>query len=155
VALITGLLVALAAAFVTAGDAQTPNPHLAAAKKEGKVVLYGSQSPDNLNDLGNRFKKAYGIDYEVVRLADNDLQTKLQAERDTGKAVGDVVTQSAITLVQANSDKNWYSKPLGPDFDNAAVCRTRASQRWPAARFFPRAPGTHSAPATATMSGTQ
>lgn len=121
----TPTTVAAAATAATTAPATTAAPSgaaawqdvIAKAKKEGKVVTYGSQAPDALNDLCSRFKKAYGIDCEVVRLVDNDTQAKLQAERDTNKPVADVVTISAATLVTGNADKGWYTPVTGPDFE--------------------------------------
>jgi iron(III) transport system substrate-binding protein len=119
------------AAAAAAAPATTAAPNkdaawqdiVAKAKKEGKVTIYGSQALDALQDLCGRFKKTYGIDCEPVRLVDNDIQAKMQAERDTNKPIADVVTQSAITLVQDNSAKGWYTKPVGPSFDDKAYKR--------------------------------
>jgi iron(III) transport system substrate-binding protein len=97
---------------------------VAAAKKEGKVTIYSGQALDNLNDLGARFKKAYGIDVEVVRLVDADIQAKLTAEADTKKPIADVAVLSAVTLVNQNDAAGWYVPATGPSFDDPAFNKT-------------------------------
>ncbi len=89
---------------------------VAAAKKEGKVTIYSSQALDNLNELGARFKKAYGIDVEVVRIVDADIQARLTAERQTNKPIADIAVLSAAQLYTQNDAAGWYVPPVGPTF---------------------------------------
>jgi iron(III) transport system substrate-binding protein len=91
------------------------------AKKEGKVTIYSSQGLDQLNDLGARFKKEYGIDVTVVRDIDSALIPKVEAEHQTGKGIADVVAQaSAAWSKQRGDEGGWFIAPVGPAFDDPA-----------------------------------
>jgi iron(III) transport system substrate-binding protein len=87
------------------------------AKAEGKVTIYSSQGVDQLNDLGARFKKEYGIDVEVVRAIDSELQPKVAAEHDTGKGIGDIIAQASAPWSVEKEGAAWFVPATGPAFD--------------------------------------
>jgi iron(III) transport system substrate-binding protein len=119
-----------AAALLLAGAAalaQAPNPAAAsaawnqvveAAKKEGSVTLYSPHGVDQLNDLAARFKQEYGITVLVVRGNPAELQTKVDAEHDTGRGVADVLANSDVPIVVDRNAKKYNVAPLGPAFDD-------------------------------------
>ncbi len=57
---------------------------LAAAKKEGKVVVYGEVTPDARTLLGAAFMETFGIPIEWVAGKSAELATKYLAERSAG-----------------------------------------------------------------------
>ena len=61
-----------------------------AAKKEGSVTIYSPQGLVVLNELGDKFKKEYGITLQVVRQGDFESWPKVDAEFSTGRGIADV-----------------------------------------------------------------
>jgi iron(III) transport system substrate-binding protein len=92
---------------------------VAKAKQEGNVTIYSSQGLDQLNDLGARFEKQYGIKVQVVRGIDGDLQTKVQAEHDTGKGIGDIMAQASAPWSVEKAAAGWFVAPTGPSLNAA------------------------------------
>lgn len=101
-----------------AADAAEWDAVVAAAKEEGSVTIYSGQALDNLNSLADRFKEEYGITVEVVRAVDNDLHAKLQAERDTGSAIADVMVNATLAWQLEKSAEDWFTPVDLPAFDN-------------------------------------
>jgi iron(III) transport system substrate-binding protein len=91
-----------------------------AATKEGRVTIYSSQPLDPLNQLAAKFQKAYpGIHVELVRLTDNDLAAKIDAERQTGKITADLWVTSSQTVVESRAKQaGLMLKPVGPSFSS-------------------------------------
>jgi iron(III) transport system substrate-binding protein len=94
---------------------------IAAAKKEGGVTIYSSQGLDQLNDLAAKFEKKYGVHVNVVRGIDGDLQTKVEAEKQTGHGIADMWVNASQSPIQAKATQGgWFVPATGPDFDTAA-----------------------------------
>jgi iron(III) transport system substrate-binding protein len=104
----------------TAGSTAAWEAIVAKAKDEGKVTIYSSQGLDQLNDLGKRFKDAYGITVEVVRDIDSNLIPKVEAENQTGKGIADVFVQAGAGWSVDKAAKGWFIAPTGPAFDDPA-----------------------------------
>ena len=96
---------------------------IADAKKEGSVTIYSSQGLDQLEDLGKRFEDEYGIEVTVVRDIDVTLQTTIDAEAKTGKAVADVIAQADPNWASDQADAGAFTPPTGPAFDVAEYDR--------------------------------
>ncbi len=62
-----------------------------AAKKEGKVVVYGSVPPQSMEGLHQAFKKKYGIDIEYWRGSSTQVSERALTEWRAGKPASDVV----------------------------------------------------------------
>ena len=92
-----------------------------AAKKEGSVTIYSSQGQTQLDDFAAAFEKEYGIKVEVVRGIDPELQPKIEAEKQTGKAVADVYVSSLRPTQETFADQGYYVAPEGPTFDEVDV----------------------------------
>jgi iron(III) transport system substrate-binding protein len=88
-----------------------------AAQEEGSVTIYSSQGQTQLDELGAAFKEEYGIDVEVVRAIDAELQPKIEAENQTGKQVADVYVSSQPSIQKAFAEQGYYAAPEGPTFD--------------------------------------
>lgn len=93
-----------AAAPVVAGQAKPAwqekwDTILAAANKEGKLVLYTSGGPEMRTAFTKGIKNAYGLDAEVVTGRAPELNVKLLAERRAGLYPEDVYVGSTNTIV--------------------------------------------------------
>jgi iron(III) transport system substrate-binding protein len=65
---------------------------LSAAAAEGKLTVYSVLVPDINTRLTDAFKKAYPkIAIEIIRVAGNEIDAKLDAEQQSGSAGGDAV----------------------------------------------------------------
>ena len=74
---------------VTQVSAQAPN--IEAAKKEGKVVLYGTVVPQAMATLFNAFEKKYGIKVEYWRASANGVVDRAANEWRAGRPGFDAV----------------------------------------------------------------
>ena len=93
---------------------------LSAANAEGKVTVYSSQNPTNLDALKAGFEEAYpDITLEYVRGVDADGATKVQAEKETGAGTGDVYVTASMGWVTDTGEPGGFAVPVtGPAFDN-------------------------------------
>ncbi|HEX9879435.1 MAG TPA: hypothetical protein VGB25_04500, partial [Candidatus Binatia bacterium] len=72
------------------GSQQKWDETVAAAKKEGKLVIYGELTPDARKLLSSSFQKEYGIQLEWVAGKSVEIAQKYLAERDAGLNLADV-----------------------------------------------------------------
>ncbi|MBI4331105.1 MAG: extracellular solute-binding protein, partial [Chloroflexi bacterium] len=79
---------------------------VAAAKKEGKVMIYSSQLGTQIRDTVEPFKKKYGIKVDFLIGRGEELTQRLQTEKSAGLYIADVVIAGATVLVVT-------MKPLG------------------------------------------
>ncbi|HSS11103.1 MAG TPA: extracellular solute-binding protein, partial [Acidimicrobiales bacterium] len=119
-----------AAAKGTSGSTAAPassawQQTIDAAKKEGSVTIYSSQGLDQLNVFAAAFQQKYGIHVDVVRGIDGDLQTKVEAEKQTGHGIADMWVSASQAAVQAKATQgDWFVPATGPDFNAPAYNRT-------------------------------
>jgi len=101
---------------------------VAAAEKEGKVTLYSSQNPVNLEKLKTAFQAKYPkIALEFVRGTDAEMNPKVEVESRTGKGIADVhVLTDAKWITTAASSGAYSTKIVGPDFDAADYGRAKS-----------------------------
>ena len=89
---------ALGTTTISLGHAQTPewDRVVAAAKKEGTVVLYSGVTilPDNL--LAH-FTAKYGIPVELLQARSTEIRERIRSEVAAGKVLGDMTLNSAST----------------------------------------------------------
>ena len=64
---------------------------LAAAKKEGKLMIYGSINPKLRNEIKQGFENRYGIELEVVAGSASTLVARWDRERSSGINVVDIM----------------------------------------------------------------
>jgi iron(III) transport system substrate-binding protein len=88
---------------------------VAAAKKEGKVVLYTSQNPASLAVMADDFKKKYGISVTINRNIDNVLTSQVGNEISSGKHTADILTIASRGTVIAAQRQGWSVPAVGPD----------------------------------------
>lgn len=126
------VLFAALSAFACLSEAQTQPDWaqvVAAAKKEGKVILYSNAVPAVNEKLKADFQKANpGITLEFQRLIGSALTSKLQQERQTGAEGGEVVLTSEIAWASEAAKSGLLRAPIGP-----------AARAWPAEYLIAKA----------------
>jgi iron(III) transport system substrate-binding protein len=89
--LLTVALVFGIAAQARAQDTQSWDQLVAAAQKEGKVVVIGPPDPEVRKDLPVAFKNKFGITVDYLGGRTNEQVAKLRAERSAGLYTADIV----------------------------------------------------------------
>lgn len=79
---------------------------LAGAKKEGKVMVYSTQSVALIRELGRVFQEKYGVEVEVVSGRGEELTRRMETEKRAGLNLFDVVLAGGTTILLS-------MKPLG------------------------------------------
>jgi iron(III) transport system substrate-binding protein len=128
-ALFVLLAVTLLAASVAAATASRNSPTataakapakkwkqiVAAAKKEGKVVVYTAQNPATMATMASNFKKKYGISVTVSRNIDNVITSQIGNEVSSGNHTADIFVIASKGTVIAAQRKGWTVPAVGPD----------------------------------------
>ena len=106
-----------------------PADLLAAARKEGKIVLYTANFLDTEQTVAKRFSERFGIQIEIVRAPTGSLITRIRTEAAANRLIADVIDIS--DRVQARAMIELFA-PYAPP--NAAeypdVTRT-GDRLWP------------------------
>src|ERR1700730_13832022 len=88
---------------------------LAAARKEGRVVLYGNFGPAIGNRLRADFEKAYpGVVLEVIRLPGTGVYVKFDQERKAQAIEVDVAVASDEMWARDRAKEKLFKAPAGP-----------------------------------------
>jgi ABC-type Fe3+ transport system substrate-binding protein len=69
----------------------------AAAKKEGKLVIYGANAPA-FRGAADGFEKKYGIKLEMIELPDDQLSGRIRSEQGAGHFLADIEQSSSVAL---------------------------------------------------------
>ncbi len=82
---------------------------VAAAKKEGQMVLYSSQVDSINNAWAKAFEAKYGVTVQVNRMQGAEVGTRYQAEASAGKVLADVIMPSCTEkqLFSELATKGW------------------------------------------------
>ncbi len=95
---------------------------LDSARKEGRVVLYSQQVPQQIAQIKADFEKAFpGITLEAARLTGTAANIKLDQERAAGVDGGDILITGEVVWLADRAKEGGLRKPIGP-----------AAQSWPA-----------------------
>src|SRR6201986_1363873 len=131
-ATMAGLGLALASTPVRAADDFGPPELIAAAKAEGKLVLYTANFAEVEQDVIKEFNKRFPeIKVEMVRAPGGQLITRVKTEAAAGKLIADVVDHSDRALMLPLADLfQDYSPPNAADYDPGALVSPK---------FWPRA----------------
>ena len=121
------ILIAVAVAFLPAIAVAQASGNwdavVAAAKKEGRVLLYSGAVPAVTDRLKRDFEKAVpGIALEVHREASGPMLAKLEAERSTNADGADLVITTEVLWLDNKQKEGVLRAPAGP-----------AARSWPAA----------------------
>ena len=131
-----GVAAALAAVVIV-GAARAAEPLytpaadlLAAAKKEGKVVLYTANFLDTEQAVAKRFSERFpGLQVEIVRAPTGQLITRIKTEAAANRMIADVIDISDRVQARAMLDLFApYAPPNAADYPE--VART-ADRLWP------------------------
>lgn len=102
---------AVGAGTGTGGSA--PAALIKAAKKEGKLVFYGSLPDGPMQVAASGFERAYGIKTSYVRLTSADLDQRVEAEAAAGSVKADVIIDAEGVFMSDGVTKG-YTIPLDP-----------------------------------------
>lgn len=103
----------------------------AAAKKEGKLLIYGVIPSDTYDGLKEGFEKDTGIKVEIVRLPTQGLYARTISEFAAGKLEADFVDLSEPPLLKDLMDKGILNKPHKvPSFDRLSADVKDPQGRW-------------------------
>jgi iron(III) transport system substrate-binding protein len=112
-ALILPSLAAFVAFVCSAAGAQAQPANLEAAKKDGKVVVYGAQVPQAMEGLHKGFEKKYGIKVEYWRGSSTKVSERALTEWRAGKPGFDVVEGNrGVQLIMR--DEGLFTKYIPP-----------------------------------------
>ena len=98
---------------VTAAKVQSQAVDVAAAKKEGKVVVYGSVVPQAMEELHKSFEKKYDIKVEYWRGSSTAVAERAQAEWRAGRPAFDVV-ESSWDVMLAMKREGLFARYIPP-----------------------------------------
>ena len=103
---------------VSAVSAQGQTVDVAAAKKEGKVVVYGSVVPQAMEELHKNFEKKYDIKVEYWRGSSTAVAERAQTEWRAGRPAFDVVESSwdVMVLMKKEGTFSRYIPPSSERF---------------------------------------
>jgi len=121
--------VALTAAPALAQDFGSPEL-IAAAKAEGKLVLYTANFAEVEQEVIREFNKRFPeIKIEMVRAPGGQLITRVKTEAAAGKLIADIVDHSDRALMLPLTDLfQDYAPPNAADYDPAALV---SPKYWP------------------------
>jgi iron(III) transport system substrate-binding protein len=98
---------------ISAQSSDDWNDVIAAAKKEGNVVVYSSYlSPTTNNPIATAFEKKYGIHVDYLTARGTEIRERIRAEQASGRFLADVQHQ-ALTLTIASENDDHTLQPLG------------------------------------------
>lgn len=112
--------VVLAFSFALASSitlAQTPQL-MDAAKKEGKVTIYGSLEGDTVDAIIQGFKKKTGIEAEYWRASATKVMDRAMSEFRAGKPIADAIiaADNVMRLMHKEGFFQKYDSPTNADF---------------------------------------
>ena len=94
--------VALAPGFdARAQGAKSREELIAAAKREGRVIVYsGYLSPQTHDPIGKAFEQKYGVKVEVFTARGNELRERIRVEQLSHRFLGDVLHNATLLTLQ-------------------------------------------------------
>jgi iron(III) transport system substrate-binding protein len=96
---------------------------VAAGKKEGKAVVYGSLESDSASAIFNEFKKRTGIDVEYWRASATKVMDRALSEYRAGRPLFDIIltNDNPMRIMQKEGIFAKYDSPSAKDFPKDAV----------------------------------
>lgn len=93
------------------------------ARKEGKLVLYGTMQSDIFELLQKAFEKKTGITIDYWRSSATKVLERALSEARAGKALFDLVmaTEDCMRILLAEGILAKYDSPMNKDFPKAAI----------------------------------
>ena len=90
-----------------------------AAKKEGKVVIYGSLESGIMDEITKVFSSRYGIEVEYFRGASNKTLDRVLTEHRAGRTMSDLVVTNRGPMLLLKKE-NVFAKYVSPESENFA-----------------------------------
>ncbi|MSP38699.1 MAG: extracellular solute-binding protein [Deltaproteobacteria bacterium] len=117
ISLLFGVLV-----ISTGADAQNAKL-IEAAKKEGKIVAYGSLESDTMDSIMQSFHKKFGIEVEYFRASATKVMDRAMSEFRAGKPLADVIVtaDNVMRLMQKDGFFQKYDSPTNSDFPKDVI----------------------------------
>ncbi len=88
-----------------------------AAKKEGKVVIYGSLESGIMDEIEKAFTKKYGIAIDYFRASSNKTLDRVLTEARAGRQLSDVVVTNRGPMLLLKKE-NIFAKYVSPESAN-------------------------------------
>ena len=107
----------LAVAFALACGHAAAQANLEAAKKEGKVVIYGSLESGIMDEIEKAFTAKHGIPIEYYRAASNKTLDRVMTEARAGKVQSDVVVTNRGPMLLLKKE-NVFARYVSPEAKN-------------------------------------
>ncbi|MBM4264315.1 MAG: extracellular solute-binding protein [Deltaproteobacteria bacterium] len=117
--------VVLTLSFALAGSTslgQTPQL-IEAAKKDGKVIIYGSLEGDTVDAIIQSFKKKTGIEAEYWRASATKVMDRAMSEFRAGKPIADAIiaADNVMRLMQKEGYFQKYDSPTNADYPKEVI----------------------------------
>ena len=105
--------ISVMASLILGGAAVAQQVDVEAAKKEGKVVVYGTVPPQSMKAINNGFEKKYGIKVEYWRASSTKVMDRALTEWRAGRPGFDVVEGNrGVQLIM--KDDGLFAKFISP-----------------------------------------
>ncbi len=108
--------------LAAAASAQAPPEVVASARREGRVVVYGSLEADAFDVVRKVYEQRYGVSVEYWRAASTRILDRALAEHRSGRALFDVVLTNSgpMKILKAQGVFQRYVSPSYEDFPAAS-----------------------------------
>ena len=83
---------------------ELPDDVIAAAKKEGKIVLYTSETAEPHRVVTKAFTAKYGIPVDILNLRASELRERIRTEQAAGRFIGDISLNGATTTALQSAE---------------------------------------------------
>ncbi len=112
-----GLASALVAGGLLYAGAAGAQSLAEAAKKEGKVVIYGSLESGIMDEIEKAFTKKYGVKIDYFRASSNKTLDRVLTEARAGRTLSDVVVTNRGPMLLLKKEK-IFAKYVSPESAN-------------------------------------
>jgi iron(III) transport system substrate-binding protein len=120
----------LSIGLAMAAETYTPAPDLlAAARREGKVILYAANFLDTEQEVAKRFKQRFGIDVEIIRAPTGQLITRVKTEAAANRLGADVIDIS--DRIEARRMIDVFAPYAPPNADDYPAATRTGDRVWP------------------------
>jgi len=102
----------------------------AAAKKEGKLLLYSTFSTNEMQPIAAKFQSETGIPVELIRLPTAQMFDRATSEFAAHRLPADYVDTTDITLTQQLADRGILTGYKVPDFNRLDPVLHDGNGRW-------------------------
>ena len=116
------LILAIALLGTTSVQAQDAKL-LEAAKKDGKVIIYGSLESDTVDAIKQPFQKKFGVEVEYWRASATKVMDRALSESRAGKSLADLIltNDNPMRVMQKQGFFQKYISPTASDFPKEAI----------------------------------